>query len=109
MNFKEYQARARSSAIYPNCGSNYIYPVLGLCGESGEVAEKFKKVIRDNNGIVTGEQKEQITKELGDCMWYISNICSELCLDLEDVAENNLLKLKDRKERNALRGSGDNR
>ncbi len=51
MDFKTYQKKARETAQYPNLGSNNIYPTLGLVGESGEVAEKVKKVIRDKNGI----------------------------------------------------------
>ena len=109
MNFKEYQEKARSTAIYPNIGSNFIYPTLGLCGESGEVAEKIKKIIRDDSGIVSEEKKEMLKKELGDTTWYISNLASELGLNLDDIAEENIKKLKDRQKRNVLKGSGDNR
>ena len=109
MKMNEYQKLARGTAMYPNIGSNFVYPVLGLSGESGEVAEKFKKIIRDNNGIVTEEKKDEIAKELGDVMWYIANICCELNLDMEYVANKNIEKLYSRKERGVLHGSGDNR
>lgn len=109
MDFKEYQTLARSTAIYPNIGNNFIYPTLGLCGESGEVAEKIKKIMRDDGSIVSEEKKELLKKEIGDACWYISNLASELGLDLNDIAETNIRKLKDRQARNVLKGSGDNR
>jgi NTP pyrophosphatase (non-canonical NTP hydrolase) len=109
MTFKEYQEEARKTAIYPNLGSNFIYPTLGLAGEAGEVAEKIKKVIRDNNGEVSEEKRQELTKELGDVLWYIANLSAELNLSMEDVASKNLEKLKSRQERNELHGSGDNR
>ncbi|MDD3292492.1 MAG: nucleoside triphosphate pyrophosphohydrolase family protein [Candidatus Pacebacteria bacterium] len=109
MTFKEYQEEARKTAIYPNLGSNFIYPTLGLAGEAGEVAEKIKKVIRDNNGEVSEEKRQELIKELGDVLWYIANLSAELNLSMEDVALKNLEKLKSRQERNELHGSGDNR
>jgi len=109
MEFKEYQKKSRKTAIYPNKGNNFIYPVLGLVGESGEVAEKIKKVIRDHNGILTEKQKEEIKKELGDVLWYLAQIATELGLSLEEIAHSNLKKLESRKKRNKLHGSGDNR
>ncbi len=109
MTFKEYQEEARKTAIYPNLGNNFIYPTLGLAGEAGEVAEKIKKVIRDNNGEVSEEKRQELTKELGDVLWYIANLSAELNLSMEDVALKNLEKLKSRQERNELHGSGDNR
>lgn len=109
MNFKEYQKKSRETAIYPNLGENFIYPTLGLVGEAGEVAEKIKKVLRDKNGILDEETKEEIKKELGDVLWYIAQVATELNLSLDDIAKSNLEKLKSRKERNKLQGSGDNR
>lgn len=109
MTFEEYQNEARKTAVYPNINNNYIYPTLGLAGEAGEVAEKIKKVIRDNDGIVTEEKKAEITKELGDVLWYIANLSKELGISFEDVAQKNIEKLKSRQERNELHGSGDNR
>jgi len=109
MTFQEYQDEARKTAIYPNKDNNFIYPTLGLAGEAGEVAEKIKKVIRDGNGIVSEEKKEEITKELGDVLWYVANLSKELGISLETVAERNIEKLKSRQDRNQLQGSGDNR
>ena len=109
MNFDEYQKKARETAIYPNLWNNFIYPTLGLCGESGEVAEKVKKIIRDDNGVVSKEKKELIKMELSDCLWYIANLASELGLSLDDIAISNIQKLKDRQDRDKLKGSGDER
>jgi NTP pyrophosphatase (non-canonical NTP hydrolase) len=109
MNFEEYQKKSRKTAIYPNAGSNFIYPTLGLSGEAGEVAEKIKKVIRDKNGIIDGETKEDVEKELGDVLWYVSQIATELELSLDDIAQINIKKLYDRLDRGKLSGSGDNR
>ena len=109
MNFETYQINARKTAIYPSLGSNYVYPTLGLVGESGEVAEKIKKVLRDKNGIFDQETLIGLKKELGDVLWYVSNICSELNFSLEDIAEENLNKLKKRSLEGKIKGSGDNR
>lgn len=109
MNFEEYQKESRRTAVYPSIGKNYIYPVIGLAGESGEVSEKIKKVIRDKNGVVDDETREAIKKELGDVLWYVSQLASELGLSLDDVAKTNIEKLLSRLERNVLAGSGDNR
>ena len=109
MKFKDYQKQSRETAIYPKLGENYLYPVLGLAGESGEVCEKFKKVIRDENGVLSSEKKEEIKYELGDVLWYLSQIASELELNLEDIAHSNLNKLKSRQERNKIQGQGDHR
>ena len=109
MTFEEYQKESRKTALYPNKDNNFIYPVLGLCGESGEIAEKIKKVIRDEAGIVSEQKKEEIKKELGDVLWYLSQIATELGLSLSDVAKLNIEKLRSRLERNKISGSGDNR
>ena len=109
MEFNQYQEEARKSAIYPNKGNNFIYPTLGLAGETGEVAEKIKKIIRDSDGIVSEEKKAELAKELGDVLWYISNLAEELGLKLEDVAKGNIEKLRSRLERGKVHGNGDNR
>jgi NTP pyrophosphatase (non-canonical NTP hydrolase) len=107
--FSDYQTAARQTAVYPNRGSNFVYPTLGLAGESGEVAEKIKKVIRDKNSVIDEETRQALKKELGDVFWYIAALCDEVGLDMEDVAKSNIKKLLDRQERNVLHGSGDNR
>ncbi|MFA7141877.1 MAG: nucleoside triphosphate pyrophosphohydrolase family protein [Candidatus Paceibacterota bacterium] len=109
MNFNEYQKKARETAIYPNKDNNFIYPTLGLVGEAGEVAEKIKKVIRDDNGVITPLKREEIKKELGDVLWYISSLACELNIELEEIAEKNIEKLYSRLERNKVHGDGDNR
>lgn len=109
MDFKKYQEESRKTAIYPNKGENFVYPALGLAGESGEVCEKIKKIIRDNNFQIDDSRRKEIEKELGDVLWYVSNLATELKIDLNDVAENNIEKLKSRQDRNQLHGNGDNR
>ena len=109
MEFDLYQTKARETALYPNLGSNNIYPTLGLVGEAGEVAEKVKKVLRDKDGKFDIESKEAIKKELGDVLWYLSNLCTELNFSLNDVALLNLEKLKLRASKGKISGSGDNR
>ena len=109
MDFDKYQKEARKTAIYPNKDKNFIYPTLGLVGESGEVAEKIKKVLRDNNGNFDYESKTAIKKELGDVLWYLANLCNELDFTLNEVAEENLEKLNNRLFRGKISGSGDDR
>lgn len=109
MTFEEYQQESKKTAIYPNIGDNFIYPTLGLVGESGEVAEKIKKVLRDKNGILDDETRDHIKKELGDVLWYLSQLSTEIGLSLNDVAETNLEKLRSREKRDVLKGGGDDR
>lgn len=107
MNFKEYQERSRVTAVYPQSGSNYVYPTLGLAGETGEVVEKVKKTIRNDGAVMSPEKREEIGGELGDVLWYLSQLATELELDLETIATKNLEKLASRKERGVLHSSGD--
>ncbi len=109
MDLNQYQHKSRTTALYPNVGNNPIYPTLGLAGEAGEVADKVKKILRDKNGIFDSLSKEAIKLELGDVLWYVAQLSSELGFDLEDVAKANLEKLFSRAERGSLSGSGDNR
>ena len=109
MDFDSYQIEARKTAIYPNKDNNFIYPILGLVGESGEVAEKIKKILRDKNGIFDYESKMSLKKELGDVLWYLSNLCDEFDFSLNDVAKVNLEKLNLRISRGKISGSGDDR
>ncbi|TSC52568.1 MAG: MazG family pyrophosphatase [Parcubacteria group bacterium LiPW_41] len=109
MTFKEYQEFVDSVAIYPNVGHNFVYPTLGLVGEAGEIAEKVKKIFRDNGGVVEDEKKEEIKKELGDVLWYIARVGAEFGFTVEDIAELNKKKLLSRRERGTLHGDGDNR
>lgn len=109
MTFEEYQKLSRKTAIYPDKGNNFIYPVLGLAGEAGEVSEKIKKILRDKAGTVNQEDKTSISKELGDVLWYIAQIATELNISLDSIAENNIEKLFLRKQKNSFHGEGDNR
>jgi len=87
VNLFEYQELAKSTAIYPR-DKAMLYPALGLIGECGEVAEKIKKVIRDDDGVITPKRREAIMKELGDCCWYVANICSDTELPLGMIYED---------------------
>jgi NTP pyrophosphatase (non-canonical NTP hydrolase) len=109
MEFSEYQELSRRTATYPRAGEDMTYPALGLCGEAGEVAEKVKKTIRDDGGVLTDERREALARELGDVLWYLSQLATEARLDLEAIAAENLDKLFSRQERGVLRGSGDDR
>lgn len=107
-----YQIAAGLTARYPDTTEmslGLIYCALKLNGESGEYAEKIGKCIRDNGGHFSPELKEQLILELGDILWYVAQSAHELGENLDDVARKNLEKLKSRKERNQLHGSGDNR
>lgn len=121
LSFQEYQERAATTAVYPmvavspnsvgeySHSENYIYPVLGLCGEAGEVAEKVKKLIRDKDGVVNESDRQAIAKELGDVLWYLAALCKEFNLDMGQVAQSNLDKLAARAAAGTLKGSGDDR
>lgn len=113
MNFQEYQEKSRETAIYPNLGDNLPYLALGIAGESGEVADKVKKFIRDAKFTsikdLSVEQKKELTTEIGDVLWYIAQLATELDMSLEAVAQQNIDKLQGRKQHGTLRGSGDNR
>jgi NTP pyrophosphatase (non-canonical NTP hydrolase) len=109
MELGEYQRRSRATAVYPGAGADLVYPALGLCGEAGEAAEKVKKAIRDDAGVLTQERREALGAELGDVLWYLAQLATEAGLDLDELAEANLEKLRSRRERGALNGSGDRR
>lgn len=86
-----------------------IYTALGLNGEAGEIAEKVKKVLRDHDGDFSKLDKDDISKELGDVLWYVSAFAHSIGLSLDDIARGNIEKLSSRKTRGVIRGSGDNR
>lgn len=108
MQFNEYQDEAVDLAVYGS-GNAIIYPTLGLVGEAGEVADKVKKVLRDNNGDFTEAIKQELIKELGDVLWYIAALANDLGSNLEEVANTNLDKLHSRRDRGVIHGEGDNR
>jgi len=109
MNFNDYQTKSRRTAAYPAIGHPIIYPTLGLVNEAGEVAGKIKKIFRDKEGQISGETRGALKAELGDVLWYMAQIATELDLSLDDIAESNIAKLYDRLERGKIRGEGDNR
>jgi len=113
MNIDDYSTNALKTL-----GDDYAYGditpqmmgmVLGLSDESGEVLGKFKKLMRDKQGILTDEDKKEIIKELGDILWYIASVAHVLGSSLEEVARKNNEKLASRQKRGVLSGSGDNR
>ncbi len=109
MDLDAYQRQARLTAHYPEVGSNPIYPTLGLCGEAGEVADKVKKVLRDRQGVFDAQVLDGLKLELGDVLWYVAQLASELGFSLEEIGQANLSKLADRAARDVISGSGDRR
>lgn len=102
--FDEYQSFVASMKAYPEQYA-IIYPALGLCGESGEIAEKVKKFLRGDREL----DREGLLKELGDPLWYITSMAADLGYTLQDVVNANETKLTSRKERGVIKGDGDNR
>jgi NTP pyrophosphatase (non-canonical NTP hydrolase) len=109
MDFNDYQTKSRKTAGYPSIGHSVIYPTLGLVNEAGEVAGKIKKVFRDKGGQISAETREALKAELGDVLWYVAQVATELDLSLDEIAEYNIAKLSDRLERGKIRGDGDDR
>ncbi len=109
MEIQDYQTRSRSTALYPDIGARYIYPTLGLTNEAGEVAGKIKKIFRDRGGVLNDADREALQGELGDVLWYLAQLCTDLGLSLDDVAQANLAKLASRQARGVLKGDGDHR
>lgn len=104
LTFTEYQTQARATAIYP-ATSAVVYPALGLCEEAGEVAGKLAKAIRGSTEV----DKPAVKKELGDVLWQLANLAFDLGLSLEEIATENIEKLRSRQARGVLNGSGDDR
>lgn len=110
MKFDEYQKRALSTVLTSDDEfKDLLHWVLGINGESGEIAEKVKKIIRDKGGKVSAEDKQELAKEIGDVLWYLAVLAEDLGVSLDDIAVANLEKLQSRKKRGVLGGSGDNR
>lgn len=109
MDFTTYQTKSRRTAKYPEIGHAVIYPTLGLANEAGEVAGKVKKIFRDKGGVIGEAEREALKGELGDVLWYLAQVCTELGLSLDEVAEHNIEKLYSRLERGQIGGEGDNR
>ena len=103
-----YQQVAKTTAIYPR-EQAIIYPTLGLTGEAGEVANKVKKIIRDGSDKTSEDMVQALSSEIGDCLWYIAILADDVGVKLSDIANANLIKLANRKEKGTIHGSGDKR
>ena len=103
-----YQQVAKQTAIYPR-EQAIIYPTLGLTGEAGEVANKVKKIIRDDGNKINEGLVQEISAEIGDVLWYIAVLADDIGCKLSDIANANLIKLANRKEKGTIHGSGDKR
>ena len=103
-----YQQVAKTTAIYPR-EQAIIYPTLGLTGEAGEVANKVKKIIRDGTNKNNENLVQEISAEIGDCLWYISVLADDIGVKLSDIANGNIEKLANRKKKGTIHGSGDTR
>ena len=109
MDFNEYQQKSRKTAVYPAIGHAVIYPTLGLANEAGEVAGKVKKIFRDKGGVIGEAEIAALKGELGDVLWYLAQVSTELGISLDEVAQENITKLYSRLERGKIGGDGDNR
>jgi NTP pyrophosphatase (non-canonical NTP hydrolase) len=113
MTFDDYQKQAITTDVYGGKGDflsiAFINKVLGLVGESGEVADKVKKLQRNQDGKLSQQDRQELLKELGDVLWYLSAIAHYLDKPLGDLAQENINKLQDRKSRGVIKSSGDNR
>ncbi|MBP6880892.1 nucleoside triphosphate pyrophosphohydrolase family protein [Candidatus Saccharibacteria bacterium] len=110
MTLDDYQQASASTIVESDDSALFLARMtLGLVGESGEVAEKVKKILRDDNGQLTNETKSAIAAELGDVLWYLARLAELTDVSLDKVAQENLSKLTSRQKRNKISGSGDNR
>lgn len=87
----------------------WLYYVLGIAGETGELCEKIKKLFRDKGGIIDDEFKDMVKKESGDVLWYLTRLANQFDITLEEIAQANSDKLIDRMKRNVIHGDGDDR
>lgn len=110
MTFDDYQKQALTTAIAnPDPLLDKSIWVMGVAGEAGEVVEKWKKIVAYREGVITDDDLQELSKELGDVVWYIAVLAHSLGLSFDDVMQQNIEKLKSRQARNVLKGSGDNR
>lgn len=105
--FNDYQRQSRRTWSLIHTDHPIVYPTLGLVNEAGEVAGKVKKIFRDKQGVISAEDREALKQELGDVLWYLAQIATEIGVELDEVAGANLSKLFDRLERGKIRGEGD--
>lgn len=107
--FYNYQLESRKTCLQVETNLPIAYHTLGLTNEVGEVAGKVKKIFRDHRGVISEEMRQELKHELGDVLWYFAQICTELQLSMDEVAEANLTKVFSRYVRNTIQGSGDHR
>ena len=108
LELNDYQKAALATAIYPQ-EKKIIYPLIGLAGETGEVADKIKKEIRDRDSEFGTDSRREIAKEIGDVMWYLASLANDLGYTLDDIARMNIEKIQSRQHRDKIHGDGDNR
>lgn len=115
MDFDEYQKHTKRTAKYRIAKGkrvltkNLVYPVLGLNGEAGEVAEKLKRLVRGEVTAINADDREAIALELGDVLWYLAQSAFQLNFKLSEIVKMNVQKLQSRRRRGKLHGSGDDR
>lgn len=110
MTFDEYQTQAATTALFNDDKfMDLLHWTLGVGGEAGEITEKVKKIVRDKDGKVTQTDKEELMKEVGDVLWYLALLSKHLGYSFDEVAKQNLAKLKSRHARGVIKGAGDNR
>jgi NTP pyrophosphatase (non-canonical NTP hydrolase) len=110
MTLDEYQKRALQTAVFNDDEfKDTAHWVFGITGEAGEIAEKMKKIIRDKDGIINKADKQELVKEVGDVLWYLAVFAKQLNVSFEEIGRVNLDKLQSRKDRDVIKGSGDNR
>ncbi len=111
MDFDEYEKLASRTATFDGSQKEYalLYLGLGVTGEAGEIAEKIKKIARNDNGVVSDEKREALKQEIGDVLWYLSQLSRHLGIPFSDAAKANIQKTADRAARGVIKSSGDNR
>lgn len=108
--FDDYQKQALTTAVAnPDPLMDKTIWAMGVAGEAGEVIEKWKKIVAYKGGIISDEDKTELAKELGDVVWYIAVLADRLDLSFDEVMQQNIAKLRDRKKRSVIKGAGDNR
>lgn len=113
LGFNDYQKECAKTdvgtAAQDILSPGWLYYVLGIAGETGELMEKIKKLFRDKKGEIDAEFKEAVIKEMGDVMWYMARLCSWFDIDFRTVALTNVEKLQRRKSEGTIHGDGDDR
>lgn len=113
MDFSEYQEKTILTDVgcdnAHNLSPKWMYYLLGIAGETGELMEKMKKLFRDDAGQMTPERLEAVKLEMGDILWYLASLSYHLGIDFDEVAQANIDKLFSRKDRGKLHGDGDHR